>query len=114
MVLATFIGSAHPALAQWSDLFPEGFSLTQKDGALIRNARNELVTTEPPAIGHSVAWSNPESGAHGTLTLEGVSESRGRPCRRVRYLIITAQASSALDLNLTLCRTSDGVWKIDS
>src|SRR5689334_5758927 len=103
--------AATPALAQMWYLFPEGFSLSKEDIDVARNTANQLLAIDPPAIGRSVTWSNPKSGAHGTIILESASEVRGLPCRRIRYLIVAPGTSSALELAERICRTPDGSWK---
>ena len=103
--------AATPAPAQWRHVFPEDFTLAQDDIDRMRDARNQLLAVDPPAVGRSATWSSPRSGAHGTIILEGVSEVQGMPCRRLRYVIVPRGASSAIDVAERICRTPDGSWK---
>jgi surface antigen len=90
--------------------------LSQSDIAIMRKIVREDFTDKPK--GTSVPWQNPESGNSGTVTLLDRFPSKGRDCRRVRYLIKPgpSQPASVLpgDYVLTSCRLADGTWKIDS
>jgi surface antigen len=110
--LASLAMSSGSASAQWRNLFPEGFSATKEDMDRQRAATRSLLRTEPPPVGQSESWSNPKSGAHGTVTMLGASQRRGLPCREMRYTITTARAVSPLEVNFTVCRMPDGAWKL--
>jgi hypothetical protein len=111
-LLAAAVLLPAPALAQWRYLFPSGFSLTEADLLAQRDAARRLLHAEPPPVGRSEEWSNPRSGARGTVTLLGASELRGMPCRRVRFQVATPRAREPFDMTYTLCRVADGSWKI--
>ena len=111
-LLATAVLLPGPALAQWRYLFPPGFSLTEADLEAQRNAVRRLLQPEPPPVGRSEDWSNPRSGARGTVTLLGASELRRMPCRRIHFHVATPRVSEPFDVTLTLCRVADGSWKI--
>ena len=101
-----------PALAQWRYLFPRGFALTEDDLRAQRDAVQRLLRAAPPPVGRSEEWSNPRSGAHGTVTLLGTSELRSMPCRRIRFHVVTPRAIEPYDLAFTICRVADGSWKV--
>jgi surface antigen len=111
-VLASLLAAAGPASGQWRDLFPPGFSMTKEDGARQRAAARTLLNASPPPVGRSETWSNPASGAHGTVTMIGVSEEKGLPCREMRFSVTSRGSTRPVDLTFTLCRTRDGSWKI--
>lgn len=111
-LLAAAVLLPGPALAQWRYLFPSGFSLTEADLRAQRDAAQRLLRPEPPPIDRSEDWSNPQSGARGTVTLLGVSELRRMPCRRLRFQSATPRVSEPFDVTFTLCRVADGSWKL--
>jgi len=112
VLLAAVVVAPAPALGQWRYLFPQGFSLTEADLHAQRDAVRRLLRPEPPPVGRGEDWSNPRSGARGTVTLVGASERRGMPCRRVRYHVTTRRAAEPFDVELTLCRVAPDSWKI--
>ena len=111
-LLATALLWPGTAAAQWRYLFPPGFTLTDEDMQTQLEAILRLVRAEPPPIGQEEQWSNPGTGARGTVTMLTASEVRQMPCRRLRFQIDTRQASAPVDMTFTLCRAADGLWKI--
>ena len=110
--LAALLLAPGPASARWRDLFPDGFSATREDLDRQRAAARSLLRTDPPPVGRSEAWSNPKSGARGTVTMLGASQLQGLPCREMRYTIETPRAVRPVDVTFTVCRTADGAWKV--
>jgi surface antigen len=111
-LLALTVLSPNKVSAQWRYMFPSGTAMTDEDMRIQRDAILRLVRAEPPPIGQNEDWSNPRTGARGTVTLLGASEVRRMPCRRLRFQVNTHRASEPVDMTFTLCRTDEGVWKI--
>ena len=89
---------------------------TGKDVKMMRKLVREDLTGKPK--GTTLAWSNPISHNSGTVTLLAQFQSKGRDCRRVRYVIkpgpnqpASAQPASYV---LTSCHLPDGSWKLDN
>src|SRR5689334_18420953 len=111
-VAAPLLAITSTASAQWRYLFPEGFTMTKEDQDRQRAAARSLLGKEPPPVGEHASWSNPKSGARGTVTMLDARDVRGRsPCRRMRYEISTHRAKAPLDIDFTVCRMPDGNWK---
>ncbi|MGG5808690.1 RT0821/Lpp0805 family surface protein [Falsiroseomonas sp. CW058] len=112
LALAALLLLPGTAAAQWRNIFPGGASLTEEDLRAQQEAMLRLLRAEPPPVGQGEDWSNPRTGARGTVTLLGASEVRRMPCRRMRFQITPQRAGDASDLTFNLCRGSDGLWKI--
>jgi len=82
MLLVAMLGAA-PAAAQY--LFLDNSVLevmTKQDVEDFRQAIRQAVEKEPD--GHTVGWSNPTSGASGTVTpVRSYQGKQGLPCRSV-------------------------------
>jgi surface antigen len=102
--------AAFPAAGQWRYVQPQGFSLSEEDAQRQRDAALALLNTDPPPVGRIQAWSNPRSGARGTVTMLQANRQRGLPCRRLRYAV-EVQSAQPMELTFTLCRTPEGAWK---
>ena len=103
-----------PALAQWRLVPQQGTSATREDYDHQQAAAQRLLNAEPPRIGATESWSNPNSGAQGTVTLQGTRTIRQMPCRTLRYDMMTRGMPRATETTFTLCRTADGSWRIAS
>jgi surface antigen len=101
--------------AQYGTTFRSSPKLTSTDIAMIRKLVRQELTGKPN--GTTLSWRNPESENSGTVTLIDSFPSRGRDCRRVRYVVNPGpkQASFARSATyvLTNCRLPDGTWQID-
>jgi surface antigen len=104
------------ASGQYGRTFQTMVKLTSSDLAIVRKIVREDFTTKPN--GTTVPWSNPESQNSGTVSLLDRFPSKGRDCRRVRYVVKPGptQPSSVIagDYVLTTCRLADGSWKLDN
>jgi len=104
------------AVAQYGRSMKSMVKLSDKDIAIMRKIVREDFTDKPK--GTTVPWDNPESGNSGTVTLLDRFPSKGRDCRRARYVIKPGprQPASVLpgDYVLTSCHMPDGTWKLDS
>ena len=89
---------------------------TGKDVKIMRKLVREDLTGKPK--GTTLPWSNPVSHNSGTVTLLAEFPSKGRDCRRAKYLINPGpnQPASAQPTTyvLTSCHLPDGTWKIDN
>jgi hypothetical protein len=65
----TLLAVAGTASAQWRDLSPDGPRMTREDLDRQRAAARSLLDKEPPPVGASASWSNPQSGARGRVTM---------------------------------------------
>jgi hypothetical protein len=110
-VMFTLSASMGSATAQMRYLQPEKFSLNREDAQYQRSAALGLLNTDPPQIGQTSEWTNPRSGAHGTVTMLQASQKRGLPCRTMRYVVDASRVAEPMDLTVTLCKTSTGTWK---
>jgi surface antigen len=111
-VAAPLVAITGTASAQWRNLFPEGFTMTREDLDRQRAAARSLLDKEPPPVGANTSWSNPKSGARGTVTMLDARDVRGRsPCRRMRYEVSTRRATEPVEIDFTACRMPDGKWK---
>jgi surface antigen len=82
MLLVALLGAA-PAVAQYLFLDNSVLEVMNKqDVEDLRQAIRQAVEKEPD--GHTVAWSNPASGAFGTVTpVRSYQGKQGLPCRTV-------------------------------
>ncbi len=111
-IVVPLLATASSASAQWRYLFPEGFSMTKEDLNLQRTAAQFLLGKEPPPVGENASWSNPKTGARGTVTMVDARDARGRsPCRRIRYEVSTNRVKEPVNIDFTVCRAPDGKWK---
>lgn len=87
-----------------------GKSLDKADRAEIDRAEKRA-TTAP--IGQAIAWDNPKSGNHGTITPVREGKDTGnRYCREFRQ---TVEIGGRLEEGYgTACRQEDGSWQIMS
>jgi len=112
LTLAALLINVSPSSAQWGlHVLPDGFTMTDEDISRMRAARNQLLEIDSPAIGQSVTWSNPQSGARGSIKMEGLLQARGLPCRQLRFVIAVRGATSTVDIGQQICRMPDGTWK---
>jgi surface antigen len=90
--------------------------LSQSDIAMVRKLVREDLTGKPK--GTTLSWNNPDSTNSGTVTLLDQFPSKGRDCRKVRYIINPGpkQPASSQPANYTLtsCKYADGSWKLDN
>jgi surface antigen len=104
------------ASAQYGRTFQTMVKLSDSDLAIVRKIVREDLTGKPK--GTTIPWRNPESQNSGTVTLVDSFASKGRDCRRVRYLVKPGPTQPAGTIEgsyvLTNCRLQDGSWKIDN
>ena len=84
--------------------------LTPEDSAALLDATTHLLERPQLAAGQTETWSNPSSGASGTLTAGRASHRKGLACRPITYRNTIPGPTSQRNTTLTWCKTKDG-WK---
>lgn len=84
--------------------------LNNADITALIDATNRLLDRPQLVAGGTETWSNPQSGANGTVTAGNPLQRHGLSCRTVQYLLIVS-ANSQRNRTLVWCKTKDG-WKI--
>jgi surface antigen len=103
---------SEPALAQINPFRgSRGTPLNADDIAALTNATNSLLDRPQLAAGDIETWSNPQSGARGTVTAGNTVQRKGMACRIVRYQTTVTGRNTERSTTLTWCNTKDG-WKI--
>jgi surface antigen len=103
---------SEPALAQINPFRgSRGTPLNADDIAALTNATNSLLDRPQLAAGDIETWSNPQSGARGTVTAGNTVQRKGMACRMVRYQTTVTGRDTERSTTLTWCNTKDG-WKI--
>ena len=88
-----------------------GQSLDRADKAYAMRAQDSAMNAP---VGQTIAWDNPDSGNHGTVTptREGHDVRTGAYCREYQTdITVGGQTQSGYG---TACRMPDGSWKIKS
>jgi surface antigen len=108
------VSSACLSQPSWAQINPfRGSSrtpLNADDIAALTDATNRLLDSPQLIVGAIETWSNPKSGASGTVTAGNTAQRKGMACRIVRYQT-TVSGSSERSATLTWCKTANG-WKI--
>lgn len=87
-------------------IFP---NLDQKDREIMQHIARDELTGKP--VGTELSWSNPDSGAHGTVELLHTSIVNGMQCRDVRHIVKT-RSEPPQGYIFEICELSTGVWKV--
>ena len=87
-----------------------GTPLNNDDIAALTDATNRLLQRPQLATGDSESWSNPKSGAHGTVTTGSATQRKSLACRAMIYRHIVPGPQAERSGTLTWCKTKDG-WK---
>lgn len=103
---------SQPALAQINPFRgSSGTPLSAADITALTEATNRLLDRPALVAGDTEIWSNPESGASGTVTAGKTVHRKGLACRLVNYQHSIPGPAAQRSGTLTWCKTSDG-WKI--
>jgi len=87
-----------------------GNMLDQRDKRMAAEAQQRALETAP--TGQPVAWTNPDSGHSGTITVTRTYQQGGTFCREYQQTVtIGGQQEHAFG---TACRQPDGSWRIMS
>ena len=101
-----FVTEAGAQMIGWDAALP---GLDQTDMDMIQHLGRVEMDGKP--TGTVLEWSNPRSGAAGTVTLVNQGTLRGMECRDLRqHFVVPNQAP--WDLESRICRQDDGGWKI--
>ena len=83
-------------------------NFTDDDWALLRQTARDMLDNGEDAS--KAEWSNPSTGAEGTVEVLNTYEEDGRTCRRTKFY---NSAGGVTGTGLyRLCRIEDGTWKI--
>ena len=74
-------------------------------------ATNRLLDRPQLVAGQSESWSNPKSGASGTVTAGNAVQRQGLACRTMSYQNTVPGPRAERSASLIWCKTKDG-WKI--
>ncbi len=94
--------------------FEEGFELTQADLDATGVAANDLLLNADVTEGEERSWAVESTGASGTVKLMKLFETRGWPCKLLRFSFKLATASDptkAKRVHITYCEVEAGTWK---
>ena len=89
-----------------------GTPLNAADIAALTAATDRLLDRPGLVAGGTDTWSNPQSGASGTVTAGNAAQRKGLACRVMRYQHTIPGPNPQRSGTLTWCKTKDG-WKID-
>lgn len=116
ILLLLLIGACVPGVAQ-SQINPfrgtRGVPLSADDISALTDATNRLLDRPGLTAGARETWSNPRSGASGTVTAGNAVRQRGLACRVMEYDYTVPGPRSERNRRLTWCKTHDG-WRIGS
>jgi surface antigen len=111
-LLLVVVCFSQPVLAQINPFRGSaGTPLNDADIAALTDATNRLLDRPHLATGGTETWSNPQSGARGTVIAGAAMQRKGMSCRVVRYHNTVPGPRAERVATLTWCKTSDG-WKI--
>jgi surface antigen len=85
-----------------------GNLLDDRDKKIAAESAHRALETAPS--GHSVAWTNPDSGHSGTVTPVRTYQSGGTYCREYQQTV-TIDGKQERSYG-TACRQPDGTWRI--
>ncbi len=85
-----------------------GKTMDEYDKQMLQKSSHQALEFSPS--GSSVAWNNPDSGNHGSITPTKTYRESGQQCREYQQeVVIGGQKQKAYG---KACRQSDGQWKI--
>lgn len=103
---ALCLAEAHSQMIGWDIAMP---GLDRTDIEMMQQvARVEMDGKSPGTV---LDWSNPASGASGTVTLLRRGTLNGMECRDLRHAF-TVPTQAPWELDSRICRQEDGSWKI--
>ncbi len=111
-LLLIAVCAAQPAFAQINPFRgSRGAPLSNADITALTDATNRLLDQPQLATGATETWTNPQSGASGTVTAGNPAPRKGMVCRVVQYQMTMSGTNGSRNRTLTWCKTSKG-WKI--
>jgi surface antigen len=110
LLAATFL--SQPAFAQINPFRGSGATpLNADDIAALTEATNRLLDRPQLVPGGIESWSNPKSGASGTVTAGKPLQRKGMACRVVNYQTTVPGPRAQRSATITWCKTNEG-WKV--
>jgi len=92
--------------------FETNVTLTQADIDMIKAALAGQVHGKK--LGTQAAWTNPQSGNSGSLSLLKILSRDGRRCEQIEYRLIPPNKIPFDRFVMTSCLQADGSWKLSS
>ena len=86
------------------------YYMTEEDKEIFKAAVGDVL--ERKGDGEGAHWENPKTGAHGDLLPRVSFERDGQRCRELE--VANSARGRSNRLVVTLCKQSDGEWKIES
>lgn len=80
--------------------------LTPKDFNLMGATETQLYSPSVKSVGSTLSWSNPESGATGTVKLV----SRDGNCVTIHHVVYGKDKTTPIVLKPRMCESSEGNW----
>lgn len=111
VILATGLFLSTAAAQGINPFSKSGFSLSQSDVAKLEEATKPFYDDASVPLGTARAWSNPESGNHGTAVLVERFEYKKLPCRRIQHDIKLKKIADPYRFVIDRCQVADGSWK---
>jgi len=112
LLLLVGVCFAQPALAQVNPFHgSRGVPLTKADLTLLNDATNRLLARPELNVGATESWSNPQSGASGTVTAGDAVRFKGLACRIVQYQNVVPGPNKERSATVKWCKTTGG-WKV--
>lgn len=92
----------------------KGPTLSKEDLASGRAAAGKLLNDDQGQVGKSEDWAGPTSGNTGSISVQKTFQRQGMDCRGLRSEIRYKKDSTSHPkvLNLNVCRTKTGEWKL--
>lgn len=110
-----FCGIMLAASSAWAQLNPfpgRAPKLTHQDLVVLEETTTKLNNAPSASVGETMNWSNPATGAHGTVALTRRFHHQAMACHALRYEVSPNQTRSLRTYNVDWCKTADGQWKI--
>ena len=95
-------------VAPWGD---SGAALTKGDLSLVMGVSNDVNAS---GTRETKSWSNPATGASGTVALARAFQSGGMKCHEVNYTFRFTRPAQQSSYMLTWCQVDPNTWKIKS
>ena len=83
--------------------------LSPKDLELLSATEKQLYSPTVKTVGSKLSWTNPDTGAHGTVRL---AEVRGN-CVFIQHVVYPKGEKKPVELRPHLCKAADGRWLLE-
>ena len=103
---------AFSAQAQINPYSNTDATLTPADIEKMRAASLPLYSADPPVVGATAEWSDPETGNFGAVKLGEAYTWHGLSCRRLHHAIKITGSRDPISIVVDRCKTAKGEWKI--